>query len=157
MRDADQTLGKTPARCAVITISDSRTPETDKGGDLVVSLLEAAGHVVDQRLLVRDDPATITDAGGTGIAPRDRTIEVLGPRLDRELPGFGELFRQLSFEEIGAAAMLSRALGGVIASTDLHEALTFALPGSPKAIELALSQLILPQLDHMRALLRPAT
>ncbi len=92
--------------------------------------------------------------GGTGIAARDGTIEVLQPQLTRELPGFGELFRALSFEEIGAAAMLSRALGGVVAREGAQELLLFALPGSPKAVQLAISRLILPQLAHMRALLR---
>ena len=93
--------------------------------------------------------------GGTGIAPRDCTIELLEPLITRLLPGFGELFRALSHEEIGAAAMLSRAIGGVVAREDGDDLLLFALPGSPKAVELAMTQLILPQLTHMRALLHP--
>lgn len=165
---AQQQLGKTPAHCGVVTISDTRTPETDAGGDLLASLLSDAGHLVETRELVRDEPVQITGAferclarpiellittGGTGIAPRDGTIELLAPKLTRELPGFGELFRALSFEEIGGAAMLSRAIGGVVAREDERDLLLFVLPGSPNAIQLAMSRLILPQLTHMRALL----
>lgn len=172
MQQAEHALGKTPAHCGLITVSDSRTRETDAGGDLLASLLSDAGHIVETRLLVPDEPGEIMAAcedclaqpiellittGGTGIAPRDGTIELLQPRLARELPGFGELFRALSFEEIGAAAMLSRATGGVLTRTNGNDLLLFILPGSPKAIELAVTRLILPQFAHMRALLHPSS
>ncbi len=144
---------------AVPTPSDSRTPAEDRSGDAIVELLEAAGHAVAGRVLVREDPPVIRVAleaalagpahviilnGGTGIAPRDSTPEIVGALLEREMPGFGELFRQLSFHEIGAAAMLSRALAGVARGK-----LLFALPGSEAACRLALEQLILPELGHM--------
>ena len=114
---------------AVVTVSDTRTPETDTGGDLVASLLEAAGHPVTQREIVPDEAQAIAEAvrrataredtraliltGGTGIAPRDVSPEAVEPLLTRVIPGFGELFRALSFEEIGSAALLSRALAGL--------------------------------------------
>ena len=148
----------------VVTLSDSRSPANDRTGDTIVALLEAAGHSVAGRELVREDPPAIRAAleaalagpaqavilnGGTGIAPRDSTPEIVAPLLERELPGFGELFRQLSFQEIGAAAMLSRALAGVA-----HGKLLFALPGSETACRLALEQLILPELGHLVGELR---
>jgi len=144
---------------AVLTLSDSRSPAEDRSGDAIVALLEAAGHIVAGRVLVREDPPVIRVAleaalagpaqviilnGGTGIAPRDSTPEIVGALLERELPGFGELFRQLSFREIGAAAMLSRTLAGVTRGK-----LLFALPGSEAACRLALEQLILPELGHI--------
>jgi molybdenum cofactor biosynthesis protein B len=144
---------------AVLTLSDSRSPAEDRSGDAIVALLEAAGHIVAGRVLVREDPPVIRVAleaalagpahviilnGGTGIAPRDSTPEIVGALLERELPGFGELFRQLSFREIGAAAMLSRTLAGVARGK-----LLFALPGSEAACRLALEQLILPELGHI--------
>jgi len=149
---------------AVVTLSDSRSPANDRTGDTIVALLEAAGHSVAGRELVREDPPAIRAVleaalvgpaqavilnGGTGIAPRDSTPEIVAPLLERELPGFGELFRQLSFQEIGAAAMLSRALAGVA-----HGKLLFALPGSETACRLALEQLILPELGHLVGELR---
>jgi len=144
---------------AVVTLSDSRSPADDRTGDTIVALLEAAGHSVAGRELVREDPPAIRAAleaalagpaqavilnGGTGIAPRDSTPEIVAPLLECELPGFGELFRQLSFREIGAAAMLSRALAGVARGK-----LLFALPGSKAACRLALERLILPELGHL--------
>ena len=149
---------------AVVTLSDSRSPANDRTGDTIVALLEAAGHSVAGRELVREDPPAIRAVletalagpaqavilnGGTGIAPRDSTPEIVAPLLERELPGFGELFRQLSFQEIGAAAMLSRALAGVA-----HGKLLFVLPGSETACRLALEQLILPELGHLVGELR---
>jgi molybdenum cofactor biosynthesis protein B len=146
--------------CAVLTVSDTRTLEDDTGGALLCSLLETAGHRVAERLVVRDEVAEIGAAldallarddcaavlltGGTGVAPRDVTPEAVTPRLDRMLPGFGELFRQLSFAEIGAAAMVSRALAGIARGKPV-----FVLPGSRGAIRLALEQLILPELGHL--------
>ena len=149
---------------AVVTLSDSRSPADDRTGDTIVALLEAAGHSVAGRELVREDPPAIRAAleaalagpaqavilnGGTGIAPRDSTPEIVAPLLECELPGFGELFRQLSFREIGAAAMLSRALAGVARGK-----LLFALPGSKTACRLALERLILPELGHLVGELR---
>ena len=149
---------------AVVTLSDSRSPADDRTGDTIVALLEAAGHSVAGRELVREDPPAIRAAleaalagpaqavilnGGTGIAPRDSTPEIVAPLLECELPGFGELFRQLSFCEIGAAAMLSRALAGVARGK-----LLFALPGSKAACRLALERLILPELGHLVGELR---
>lgn len=146
--------------CAVITVSDTRRPETDAGGDLVAELLSQGGHPVVLRRIVKDDVAAIRSAfqeaashaevravlltGGTGIAPRDVTPEALEPLLERAIPGFGELFRALSFQEIGAAALLSRAFAGVCSGRPV-----FALPGSRAAIRLALERLILPELGHM--------
>jgi molybdenum cofactor biosynthesis protein B len=146
--------------CAVITVSDTRTPQTDSGGDLLAELLSGAGHAVVAREIVRDDAAQIRAAaeralaneacgavlltGGTGTSPRDVTPEAVRPLLERELPGFGELFRMLSFQEIGPAAMLSRAFAGARAGKAL-----FGLPGSPAAIRLALERLVLPELGHL--------
>ncbi len=148
------------ARCAVLTISDSRTHETDRGGKLLVEGLTGAGHHVDAYQLVRDEPEEveaqlsawlaggaldlIITTGGTGISSRDTTIEVVGRLLDKRLDGFGELFRMLSWKQIKAAAMLSRAVAGLAGET-----LLFSLPGSPNAIRLALTELILPELPHL--------
>lgn len=152
--------GDRPLHIAVLTVSDTRTPETDSGGALIRTLLEAAGHTVADAQIVRDVDADIRGAvenwigaseidaviitGGTGLAPRDRTVEALQPLIDRQIEGFGELFRVLSFEEIGSAAMLSRAFGGIAGHTPL-----FALPGSRNAISLAMTRLLLPELGHV--------
>jgi len=146
----------------VITVSDSRTLETDTGGALVAELLAAHGHPVASREIVRDEPAAIQAAlraalgqegtgaiiltGGTGIAPRDVTPESVEPVLERIIPGFGELFRMLSFEEIGSAALLSRALAGLACGR-----VVFVLPGSRGAVRLAMERLILPELGHLTA------
>ncbi len=146
--------------CAVITVSDTRTPATDSGGDLLVELITAAGHPLVSREIVADDVLRIRAAleralgneacsvvmltGGTGTSARDVTPEAVRPLLERELPGFGELFRMLSFHEIGPAAMLSRAFAGSRAGK-----VVFALPGSPAAIRLALERLALPELGHL--------
>ena len=148
------------AACAVLTVSDTRTAETDLGGDLIVEGLICAGHQVIERRIVRDDPPSIQAClevwiragqaqvvlitGGTGVSRRDTTIEVVERLLDKELPGFGELFRMLSWEEIGSAAMLSRAIAGLAGSCFL-----FSMPGSPAAVRLALEKLILPELPHL--------
>jgi len=148
------------AGCAVLTVSDSRTPETDGGGGAIVELLEAAGHRVVARDLVPDEPLEIgrllggwirdpeveliLTTGGTGIASRDGTVEVVERYLDKRLEGFGELFRMLSYEQVGAAAMLSRATAGLA-----HGTLVFALPGSPAAVRLAMERLIVPELPHL--------
>ncbi len=153
---------KREVRVAVVTVSDTRTLETDTGGATVQELLEGAGHAVTERRIVADEPEAIGAAldalvaqpeveaviftGGTGVAPRDVTPDTLEPRLDRVIPGFGELFRQLSYAEIGSAALLSRALAGLVGST-----VVFVLPGSRGAVRLALEALILPELGHLTA------
>ena len=150
--------------CAVLTVSDSRTAENDIGGGLIRELLLSSGHMVHSQSIVPDDPAQVRrmlealrdDAGcaavlitgGTGIASRDTTYEAVIELLDKRLDGFGELFRLLSYEEIGAAAMLSRAVAGVMGGTAV-----FAMPGSPAAVRLAMEKLILPELGHIACLL----
>jgi molybdenum cofactor biosynthesis protein B len=149
-------------KVGVITASDTRTPETDESGQLIRTLLEAAGHCVDYYAVVPDDGEKISAAlvsnlenldaviinGGTGITARDATTEVVKSILDKELEGFGELFRMLSFQEIGAAAMMSRAIAGV-----RHGKFVAALPGSPDACRLAMEKLLIPQLSHITYLL----
>ncbi len=148
------------AVCAVLTISDSRTRETDTGGDRAVAALVEAGHTVAARALVRDDPPAIAaqlegwiaepsirvicTTGGTGLARRDTTYEVVSRLLDKTIDGFGELFRMLSWHQIGAAAMLSRAVAGLAQDT-----LIFTMPGSPNAVALAMDKLIVPELPHL--------
>src|SRR5262245_34776021 len=148
------------ARCAVLTISDSRTLETDSGGQLLVDKLSGAGHRVVRRTIHPDEPALVGElvrsliaggevdaiitTGGTGIGPRDATYEAVEEILEQELPGFGELFRFLSYREVGAAAMLSRATAGVSGGC-----VVIALPGSPDAVRLAMDELVLPELGHM--------
>ncbi len=147
---------------ALLTVSDSRNERTDRGGGLLATLVAGAGHRIVSRGLVRDDIGEIraevkaalalpeVDAvlvtGGTGLAPRDVTVEAVAPLFEKEIPGFGELFRMLSFAEIGAAAMLSRAAAGLVSGRAI-----FLLPGSPAAIELALSRLVLPEIAHLLA------
>jgi molybdenum cofactor biosynthesis protein B len=151
--------------CLVLTVSDTRTPEDDTSGKAIAERLEAAGHTVVERRIVRDDAEAIRAAvlqgvslptvdvviatGGTGVSPRDSTPEVVEPLLEKTLHGFGELFRQLSFAEIGAAAMLSRALAGTCGRTAI-----FVTPGSSAAVRLALDRLILPELAHLVGQLR---
>ena len=145
---------------AVITVSDSRSPADDTSGDRIEALASAAGHRVIARRIVPDDIEAIRGAvdtvvgraeidvvvlsGGTGFAPRDVTLEAVEPLFERSIDGFGELFRMLSFRQVQAAAMLSRAAAGLIG-----ERAIFALPGSPKAVELAMEELILPEIGHL--------
>jgi molybdopterin adenylyltransferase len=145
-------------RCVVLTISDTRTEASDASGDAIVELMTGGGHVVAGRRIVRDDPAAVRDAvqantgtadviittGGTGITARDSTYEAITALLDKRLDGFGELFRMLSYAEIGAAAMLSRATAGSIGTTAV-----FSLPGSEHAVRLAMTKLILPEIGHV--------
>ena len=151
-----------PARVptAILTVSDTRTLETDTGGALAGELLAAAGHPVVSRAIVRDEPDAIRAAalaalgeplvralvvtGGTGVAPRDVTPDALEPLFERTIPGFGELFRMLSWEEIGSAALLSRASAGLRGGR-----VVFVVPGSRGAVRLALEKLILPELGHL--------
>jgi molybdopterin adenylyltransferase len=149
-------------KVGVITASDSRTPETDESGKLIRTMLEAAGHRVDYYEVISDDGEKISTAivnslenldaiivnGGTGITARDRTAEVVKSLIDKELEGFGELFRMLSFQQIGAAAMMSRAIAGV-----RHGKFVAALPGSTDACRLAMEKLLIPQLGHITYLL----
>jgi len=161
-QSTDQHRSQSPqsVRCAVITVSDTRTLENDRGGRLIVDLLTEAGHSVVEREIVPDEPVRIaallkraTDSdqldavlitGGTGIAARDQTFETVSGLLTKTLPGYGELFRMLSYDDIGPAAMLSRAIGGVIGTV-----LVLTMPGSPAAVELAMNRLIVPELGHL--------
>ncbi|HEY1333347.1 MAG TPA: molybdenum cofactor biosynthesis protein B [Myxococcaceae bacterium] len=148
----------THVACFVLTCSDSRAQADDVSGRALREGLESAGHSVVGQTVVRDEPEQIRAAverglqggaravlitGGTGITRRDQTVEAVRPLLEKEIPGFGELFRMLSFQEIGSAAWLSRALAGTV-----RGALVFVLPGSPNAVRLALDRLILPELGH---------
>ena len=154
-----------PVHAAVLTVSDTRDAAGDTSGARIVEMLLAARHHVVHREIVRDEPDDIRArlrpwlsdpevqlvliTGGTGLSRRDRTVEVVRPMLRRELEGFGELFRILSFREIGAAAMMSRAVGGLIVDEAGGDTFVFALPGSRHAVEMAMSRLILPELNHL--------
>ena len=147
-------------RVAILTISDTRTPETDTGGDVAKELLEGAGQEVVERRIVRDDVSGIRDnlidllarsdvdavvtTGGTGISARDTTYEVVERMVEKRLDGFGEIFRMLSYEEIGSAAMMSRALAGSVGSKFVA-----SLPGSRNAVRLAVEKLLVPELSHV--------
>lgn len=153
-------------RCAVVTVSDTRTPDTDTSGREIRAHLEAAGHLVHESCIVPDEPDRVRDlvqgyaesgavdavllSGGTGLAVRDTTYEAVAGLLTKRLDGFGELFRMLSFGEIGAAAMLSRAVGGLAGTMAV-----FAMPGSTAACRLAMEKLVVPQLAHVVGLARP--
>lgn len=146
--------------CAIVTVSDTRTEADDSSGQLIYSLLQAAGHQVIAYQIVKDEPEQIAtylqalcederaDAvifnGGTGIAPRDTTYDAIVPLLDKQLSGFGELFRFLSYQDIGSRAISSRAIAGTYRSR-----LVFSLPGSTSAVQLAMTKLILPELPHL--------
>ena len=151
---------KAEATVALMVTSDSRTPETDETGRRAIQLLEEAGHTVAAYIMVGNDAPKIKEAfrgfmeddrirviitsGGTGIGKKDKTVDTVSELLDRRLEGFGELFRQLSYEEIGVMAMISRATAGVAGGK-----LVFCLPGSLGAMETALGKIILPALGHM--------
>ena len=150
--------GETDVRCAVLTVSDTRTSETDTSGALIKARLAEAGHRTSAYHIVPDDPgqvAALLDRlagtvdvillnGGTGISRRDTTYEAVAAKLEKTLPGFGELFRMLSYGEIGSGAMLSRAVAGVYRDT-----LVFSMPGSTGAVRLAMERLIVPELEHL--------
>ena len=145
-------------RVFVLTISDTRTEANDTGGAAIVEALRNAGHTITGRKILKDDPEPVAAAvraatvsadvvittGGTGLTSRDSTYEALAKLFEKRLDGFGELFRMLSYEQVGAAAMLSRACAGTIRKT-----MVFALPGSEKAVRLAMEKLILPELGHV--------
>ena len=153
-------MAPSSVRCFVLTVSDTRTPETDTGGQAIRALLEAAGHQVSGHAIVKDEPSQVAarvreqlaspdtqiviTTGGTGITSRDGTFEAIDALLEKRLDGFGEIFRMLSFQEIGPAAMMSRATAGTVARKAI-----FVLPGSPNAIQLAMTRLILPELGHV--------
>lgn len=144
--------------CFVLTISDTRSAADDVSGNAIAQALTAAGHAVSGRAIVKDDPSAVRDVvaaqaervqaiittGGTGITSRDSTYEAIAALLDKRVDGFGELFRMVSYQEIGSAAMMSRACAGTIGRTAV-----FALPGSEHAVRLAMEKLILPELGHV--------
>ena len=146
--------------CAVITVSDTRTPQSDRSGQIIQQLLTEAGHQISIYTIVKDDPQAIAElldylshqfkleaiilSGGTGIAPRDTTYDIVSNWLTKTIPGFGEIFRYLSYQEIGSRAISSRAVAGVY-----EQKLVFSLPGSSNAVQLAIERLILPELNHL--------
>jgi molybdenum cofactor biosynthesis protein B len=160
-RAAEQIVG----RCAVLTLSDTRDETTDKSGARIRELVRGDGHTIADYQLLRDEPDVLNAAlsallvrpdvdailtnGGTGISRRDATVPVIERVIESPLPGFGELFRMLSWQQIGSGAMLSRALGGIAQGK-----LLFAMPGSTKAVELAMTKLILPEMRHLLRELR---
>lgn len=153
------------ARCAVITLSDTRNEATDTSGAKIKTLLGAEHHLVNYYSIIRDEPRELTilleelissqdidvilTNGGTGISRRDQTISVIEKHLTTPLPGFGELFRMLSYQQIGSSAMMSRAVAGIA-----REKLIFTMPGSTAAVELAMTKLILPELRHLLGQMR---
>lgn len=155
-----QQAGRAAVGVAVVTVSDSRTAETDINRQYLERRLTELGHEVVAYRLIKDEPAQVAVVldeltalpavrivlfnGGTGISPRDTTYDVIGRMLEKTLPGFGELFRLLSYEQVGAAAMLSRAVAGVYRDT-----LIFSMPGSPNAVETAFERLIAPEINHL--------
>ncbi|MEO8397402.1 MAG: MogA/MoaB family molybdenum cofactor biosynthesis protein [Chloroflexota bacterium] len=152
--------GHDPVTVAIVTVSDSRTPETDTNRHYIEKRMAELGHKVAAYRLIKDEPDQVQAAldelvalpevrivlfnGGTGISPRDTTFDVISRMLEKPLPGFGEIFRMLSYSEVGAAAMLSRATAGVYKKT-----LVFSMPGSPNAVQVALEKLILPEINHL--------
>jgi molybdenum cofactor biosynthesis protein B len=147
-------------RCFIVTVSDTRTEATDTSGRAIIDLLTAAGHVIAGRAIVKDDAEmvrgtlerqlaiaevqAIITTGGTGVTARDSTYEVVSSLLQKRLDGFGELFRMLSFQQVGPAAMMSRACAGIVAG---H--VVVSLPGSEAAVRLALERLLIPELGHL--------
>lgn len=164
---ADEHRSEAPAhvRFAVLTVSDTRTKETDESGQLIIELVHAAFHAAVARALCKDEPAQVAalvrDAtaqqgvdvlvvtGGTGLSRRDSTYDAIRGLYETEIPGFGELFRMLSHQEIGAAAMLSRASAGIVNGKPV-----FSVPGSASAVRLAMTRLILPEVGHLLAQVR---
>ncbi|HEX9843438.1 MAG TPA: MogA/MoaB family molybdenum cofactor biosynthesis protein [bacterium] len=157
---AHRQQAKASIACGVITVSDTRTEDTDKSGQLIKELLKSGGHATSAYHIIKDEPGQIRPLlqtllaradvealivnGGTGVARRDVTFDVVSALVEKPLPGFGELFRMLSYEEIGSAAMLSRAMAGAIGGK-----VVFSMPGSSAAVRLAMEKLILPELPHI--------
>lgn len=153
---------QSPARVRVfvLTVSDTRTAETDTSGKAIVEMLKAAGHIVAGAAIEKDEPARVAElvrqhaaiadvdviitTGGTGLSSRDSTVEAIDALLDKRLPGFGELFRMLSYHELGPAAMMTRACAGTIGKV-----VVLSLPGSENAVRLAMTKLVLPELGHL--------
>jgi len=164
-RCADKLKDQQPVHCAVLTISDTRTDETDTTGPRIRALLEQREHIVHAHAIVRDelteidralrhwivDPSVevIITTGGTGLAQRDSTIDAVSDLIDIPLDGFGELFRMISYNAVGSAAMLSRALAGLVHDESGGDTFIFALPGSSNAVETAMTKLICPELAHL--------
>jgi len=158
--DEHRAASPSTVRCAVLTISDTRTRESDTSGAAIAELLTAAGHTLHERKLMGDDADAVRaqveawiafpgvdvviTTGGTGLTARDSTFEATAVLIEKRLDGFGELFRMLSFQDIGPAAMLTRAFAGAVRGTIL-----IALPGSESAVRLAMSKLILPEIGHL--------
>ena len=165
---AHRSQGPRHVSCAIVTVSDTRTPETDTSGSAIAALLEAAGHQVASRALVKDEVDAVTRAvadaldagtvdaviltGGTGLSARDSTFEAVTGLFEKTIDGFGEFFRALSFQDIGPAAMLSRATAGIARGRVI-----FLLPGSEAAVRLAMDRLIIPELSHIVGELRRTT
>jgi molybdenum cofactor biosynthesis protein B len=159
-QDHQNLAGNHPVTVAIVTVSDTRTPETDANKHYLDARLAELGHIVGAYRIIKDEPNQVAEAlnamcdirdvqiilfnGGTGISPRDTTYDVISRYLEKTLSGFGELFRMVSYEEIGAAAMLSRAVAGVYRGKVI-----FSMPGSTNAVQTAMEKLILPQLNHL--------
>ncbi len=155
-----QRAGHGPVTIAIVTVSDTRTPETDQNRQYLEARMTELGHHIAAYRLIKDEPdqveAVIEELtrmpdvqivlfnGGTGISPRDTTYDVVSRHLEKTLPGFGEIFRQISYQEVGAAAMFSRATAGVCQST-----LIVSMPGSPNAVQIAMEKLIIPEINHL--------
>lgn len=158
--DHREKAGDAPVGIGIVTVSDTRTPETDKNHHYLAERLEGLGHFVAAYEIIPDEPDEVERVlanmaahsevriaifnGGTGISPRDTTYDVISRNLEKTLPGFGELFRMLSWDEVGAAAMLSRATAGVYKNT-----MVFSTPGSTNAVKTAVEKLIIPELNHL--------
>jgi molybdopterin adenylyltransferase len=159
-RHREAAANRGPIGFAIVTVSDSRTPDTDTNGIFLRQAIQAAGHQVHGYRIIPDEPSLVVEAleqfasdprihmvlfnGGTGISKRDNTFDALSGKLEKTLPGFGELFRMLSWDQVGAAAMLSRATAGVY-----RQALVVSTPGSPAAVRLAWEKLIAPEMQHL--------
>ncbi len=155
-----QRAGKGPVTVAIVTVSDTRTPDTDENRQYIEARMVELGHRVAAYRLIKDEPDQVAAVieelcampgiqmvlfnGGTGISPRDTTYDVVSRYLEKTLPGFGELFRMISYQQVGAAAMFSRATAGVYKGT-----LVFSMPGSPNAVKTALENLIIPEINHL--------
>lgn len=158
--DHREQAGQQPVTAAIVTVSDTRTPETDKNRHYLEARLTELGHIVTAYRLIKDEPDQVAGVldelaalpnvqlilfnGGTGIAPRDTTYDVISRKLEKTLPGFGEIFRMISYQQIGAAAMLSRATAGVY-----KKRFVVSMPGSTNAVKTAMESLILPEINHL--------
>ncbi len=160
MKEEHRRDQKVSASCAVLIVSDSRTKETDESGKIAINLLETNGHVIKAYDIVKNESKTIEDtmrryianpeirliltSGGTGVSSRDKTVSTVAPMFSQTLPGFGEHFRKLSYDEIGVAGIYSRSTAGLI-----EDKVVFCLPGSKNAVTTALTKIILPGIGHL--------